>query len=161
MKRQSGFTLIEMVAVIIILAIMAAIAFPKFTNLSGQARLASLNGLAGSIRSAVTLAKATWLANNSGVASTVNMNGTAVSIITPAMAPVSEVMWGVPRTSSAIIWALDGNTTGYTSTLLGGNSGVAFWPTGVASQTACSVYYASGTATLAASAAAGDPNACL
>ena len=63
MKRsQSGFTLIELVIVIVILGILAAAALPRFSDLSTDARLASLNGLAGSIRSASAIAKATQLA---------------------------------------------------------------------------------------------------
>lgn len=43
MKTQTGFTLIEMVAVIIILAIVSATALPKFANLTSEARHASIN----------------------------------------------------------------------------------------------------------------------
>lgn len=42
MKTQTGFTLIEMVAVIIILAIVSATALPKFANLTSEARHASI-----------------------------------------------------------------------------------------------------------------------
>lgn len=58
---QYGFTLIEMVAVIIILAIMAATALPKFVNLSQEARLSAVQGMAGGLRSAAALAKSQWL----------------------------------------------------------------------------------------------------
>ena len=57
--RTAGFTLIELVIVIVILGILAAAALPRFSDLSGDARIAALNGLAGSIRSAGALAKAT------------------------------------------------------------------------------------------------------
>ena len=55
MKRQSGFTLIELVVVIVILGILAATAAPKFMNLQGDARIASLKGLEGAVKSAVNL----------------------------------------------------------------------------------------------------------
>jgi MSHA pilin protein MshA len=55
-RRQNGFTLIELVVVITILGIMAAFAFPRFAALQTEARVATVDGLAGSIRSAVTLA---------------------------------------------------------------------------------------------------------
>lgn len=49
MKRQGGFTLIELVVVIVILGILAVTAAPRFLNLQGDARGASLQGLKGAI----------------------------------------------------------------------------------------------------------------
>jgi MSHA pilin protein MshA len=153
MKRQSGFTLIEMVAVIIILAILAAVAFPRFTNLTAKARLASLNGLAGGLRSAVVLAKSTWLADNSGVEGTIEMNGTYISVVhgTPASTVAEIATWGTPTVSATgIVLALD-SMDGFSSAL-DPVSGLAFWPTGVTVSRYCAAYYGSGVVTLSASA---------
>ncbi|NCO45633.1 MAG: type II secretion system protein [Vibrio sp.] len=49
MKRQNGFTLIELVVVIVILGILAVTAAPRFLNFQGDARKASLQGLKGAI----------------------------------------------------------------------------------------------------------------
>ena len=49
MKRQGGFTLIELVVVIVILGILAVTAAPRFLNLQDDARAASLQGLKGAI----------------------------------------------------------------------------------------------------------------
>ena len=55
-KAQKGFTLIELVVVITILGILAAFAFPRFAALEVEARIATIKGLEGSVRSAATLA---------------------------------------------------------------------------------------------------------
>jgi MSHA pilin protein MshA len=59
---QRGFTLIELVVVIVILGILAAFAVPRFMGLEGQARAAALQGLAGSVKSAAALAHSVQLA---------------------------------------------------------------------------------------------------
>lgn len=55
MKKQSGFTLIELVVVIVILGILAATAAPKFMDLQKDARESALNGMAGALKSAVSM----------------------------------------------------------------------------------------------------------
>ncbi|MCS3456753.1 MSHA pilin protein MshA [Aeromonas sp. BIGb0405] len=55
MKKQAGFTLIELVIVIIILGILAVTAAPKFLNLQDDARLAAANGVKASLQSASQL----------------------------------------------------------------------------------------------------------
>ena len=55
MRQESGFTLIELVVVIVILGILAAFAVPRFLGVQTEARISSLQGLQGSILGAVTL----------------------------------------------------------------------------------------------------------
>jgi len=64
MNKQQGFTLIELTIVIIILGILAASAIPKFTNLSSDARLATLKGMEGALRSGINLIYAKAVLSN-------------------------------------------------------------------------------------------------
>ncbi len=61
-RSQKGFTLIELVMVIVILGILAAFALPRFANLGGEARAATLKGAQGSVKSAAAIAHSKWLA---------------------------------------------------------------------------------------------------
>jgi MSHA pilin protein MshB len=60
MKKQQGFTLIELIAVVVILGFLAATAVPKFMDATDDAKEASIEGVAGGISSAVSLVRSQW-----------------------------------------------------------------------------------------------------
>lgn len=60
MKKQSGFTLIELVIVVVILGFLAVTAIPKFLDLTDQAKEANIEGMAGGFATAISLARAQW-----------------------------------------------------------------------------------------------------
>jgi MSHA pilin protein MshA len=81
MNKQQGFTMIELVMVIVILGILAATALPKFVSLQKDAKLASLDAMKGALQSAAAMVHAKAIINNNADNSTstwtdMNNNGT-------------------------------------------------------------------------------------
>src|SRR5258706_9982128 len=93
--QQQGLTLLELVVVIVILGILAATAIPKHVTYTTEARIASLNGLAGAIRSAVTLVQSRYVATGNTAATTVTLaDGTSVTTTAGNNGGVSVVAAG-------------------------------------------------------------------
>ena len=83
---QTGFTLIELIMVIVILGILSAFALPKFADFSGQAEASSINGALGGIKSASAIAHASCLATsgcNTGASTgqSITLDGTSVAMV--------------------------------------------------------------------------------
>ena len=155
MKSQSGFTLIEMVVVIIILAIMAATAMPRFVNLSGESRMSALAGMNGAMASAKDLVKSKWLAANSANLANVDVGGTFVSVVSSLNAVGGADAQGAPVLATSGMWTALDNPSGFSSALTVA-SGLTLWPTGVTISTNCYTYYSAGQVVMMVSS--GAPN---
>ena len=91
-SAQSGFTLIELIMVVVILGILSAVAIPRFADLGSEARAASLEGLAGALKSSSAIAHAKWLAAGS-TGTTVEMEGaTGANAVTTTAAGYPDAL---------------------------------------------------------------------
>ncbi len=91
-RNTAGFTLVELVVIIMILGILAATALPKFINLSGDARSALMKSVDGAMRSgnSMLFAKAVT-ANQLGATGSGTVNGVAVSTVYGYAADTTEL----------------------------------------------------------------------
>lgn len=111
MRNSKGFTLIELVVVIVILGILAAFAAPKFISLESDARSSSIQGLAGAVKASNSLVHALALAKGqTGATGSVTVSGASVGLV-----------YGYPAgTAAGITSAIDLDAADYTGAYASG-----------------------------------------
>lgn len=141
-QKQQGFTLIELVMVIVTLGILSAIAIPKFANTQQAARIAALNGTLGAMNAALSIVNSqAFMSNQTGATGTVTLaNGQTVATV-----------FGFPASSATGISASLNFTSANYTIAYGATS--TFSMIGSTTPATCRITYTPATATTLASAA--------
>jgi len=98
-KAQQGFTLIELVIVVVILGFLAVTAIPKFLDLTDQAKQANIEGMAGGFATGVSLTRAQWEAEGRPTVNNINSvdyDGTTLVLTTPPNPNNDNIRPGYP-----------------------------------------------------------------
>ena len=158
-SAQGGFTLIELIVVIVILGILAATALPRFSNLSGDARIASLNAARGALSATSAMTHGRFLVTP---AATQNVEGVLISMNETSGYPaIGNANVGSTNVSATNAFMQAAGLAGdYTAALQADNT-LRIVPNGIsaAAQGNCFVTYTPAVAVNTAPTAVLGPNA--
>ena len=91
--RPGGFTFVELVVVIVILGVIAAVAIPGYARYVRETRIAALNGMAGAVRSSVQLVRSRYMLRGTATSPVTMKDGTNVNVA------VTVARGGIPLSS--------------------------------------------------------------
>jgi len=113
-EQQAGFTLIELVIVIVILGILAVMAIPKFISLSSDAQSAATNGVAAALASANSTNYAARSENSANGVAVSNCTGVAAALLGGTLPAGYTITSGAVTVGNTVSCTLNGpsSTTG-------------------------------------------------
>lgn len=152
-QQQTGFTMVELIVVIVILGILSAVALPKFTNLQGDARIAKLNAARGSVAAAAAMTHGAALARQGinpqpacpATGTVANISAAGSGTLCTEHTALIGITFLYPSATAAGIIAAAGVVAGEGYTIVAGNP-ITVRVTGAPTPASCQFTYTAATA---------------
>lgn len=114
MSNQKGFTIIELVMVIVVIGILAAVAIPKFVDLKSSAHNAVINGATGALQGAIVMLHSQYIVSGTSYDATSVANQVSQQGLTLAAGSATSIVGTLANATTTVSWtytAVSGNAT--------------------------------------------------